>query len=357
MCGIFGLIAPGMPNEIKGRILANLARATQVRGTDATGVAFLQPSDDDGHVSVIYKQPLAADKFVQTDWWKQFVAGDVPDVVIGHCRAKTQGTEKDNKNNHPIYSKETGLVLIHNGGVNDKPWRWSAEGTPNPFVYQPFDGEVDSEAILRLVETMLYIPRTESGDIDPEQVMATPKTEWTQEVSLAQAISDAVYNLSGGQACVILDPEEPNTLHLWRTTNPLFFGYIPKYDAVFFSSTPEIARSAFDVTVVDRIYNFFNRTVINRDLDYIGKDLSANTLVRMTISPDSSDRFSFDTFTLEPNKGSPVFVSEDKVKAALEAHGDKSPPEEESASDDSTTRPDVIPITANRRGVFTKEAN
>ena len=91
MCSLFGLIdfKECLSTHTKNKILNTLARECQVRGTDATGIAY------------IYKRPLPARKM------KIHIPHGV-NVVMGHTRMTTQGNAQFNQNNHPFLGHADG---------------------------------------------------------------------------------------------------------------------------------------------------------------------------------------------------------------------------------------------------------
>ena len=92
MCCLFGLMDYGrrMSGRHKSLALYNLASACEVRGTDATGVAY-----NSGGKLRIYKRPVAAHRM------RFHIPGDAA-VIMGHTRMTTQGSARRNYNNHPF---------------------------------------------------------------------------------------------------------------------------------------------------------------------------------------------------------------------------------------------------------------
>ena len=138
MCSLFGIIdqQTKLTTREKNRILNTLARECEVRGTDATGIAY--------HFSGrlrIFKRPLPARKL------RLRVPSDV-NVIMGHTRMTTQGNEKFNQNNHPFPGSINGktFALAHNGILwNDKILR-QQENLPQTSV------ETDSYVAVQLLE-------------------------------------------------------------------------------------------------------------------------------------------------------------------------------------------------------------
>ena len=113
MCSLFGIIdyQNKLTTREKDRILNTLARECEVRGTDATGIAY-----HFGGRLRIFKRPLPARKL------RLRVPNNV-NVIMGHTRMTTQGNEKFNQNNHPFPGSINGktFALAHNGILwNDK---------------------------------------------------------------------------------------------------------------------------------------------------------------------------------------------------------------------------------------------
>lgn len=138
MCSLFGLMdyQNKLTTREKNRILNALARECEVRGTDATGIAY-----HFGGRLRIFKRPLPARKL------RLRVPSDV-NVIMGHTRMTTQGNEKFNQNNHPFPGSINGktFALAHNGILwNDKILR-QQENLPQTSV------ETDSYVAVQLLE-------------------------------------------------------------------------------------------------------------------------------------------------------------------------------------------------------------
>ena len=106
MCGIFGFI------NYKNKSIKNLSNLTNllaeesaVRGTDATGISFV--SDDE--ICILKEAKSAYDI--------SFKHSDNVKALIGHTRHTTQGSCKNNQNNHPFlgHCKNAEFSLAHNG--------------------------------------------------------------------------------------------------------------------------------------------------------------------------------------------------------------------------------------------------
>ena len=152
MCSLFGLIdfKECLSTHTKNKILNTLARECQVRGTDATGIAY---SFNDR--LRIYKRPLPARKM------KIHIPHGV-NAVMGHIRMTTQGNAQFNQNNHPFLGHVDGnsFALAHNGVLwNDKELRME-ESLPMTSV------ETDSYVAVQLLE------KNKALDFDSLKAMA-----------------------------------------------------------------------------------------------------------------------------------------------------------------------------------------
>ncbi len=134
MCSLFGLVdyQNALTTRQKNRILQVLCKECEVRGTDATGIAY-----NFGGSIKVYKRPLAAHKL-------KFHVPNGVSVVMGHTRLATQGKPEDNFNNHP-WSTGT-FALAHNGVLwNDRELR-QTENLPDTRI------QTDSYVAVQLLE-------------------------------------------------------------------------------------------------------------------------------------------------------------------------------------------------------------
>lgn len=137
MCCLFGLLDCGsdLSPKQKSKMLSILGTECEIRGTDATGIAY----NSFGQLH-IYKRPVPAHKL------RMRLPSDAK-IIMGHTRMTTQGSEKKNYNNHP-FSGQAGVhfALAHNGILrNDKTLRQS-ESLPNSKI------ETDSYIAVQLLE-------------------------------------------------------------------------------------------------------------------------------------------------------------------------------------------------------------
>ena len=152
MCSLFGLIdfKECLSTHTKNKILNILAREYQVRGTDATGIAY-----NFNDRLRIYKRPIPARKM------KIHIPNGV-NTIMGHTRMTTQGNAQFNQNNHPFlgHIDNNSFALAHNGVLrNDKELRVT-ENLPQTSV------ETDSYVAVQLLE------KSNALDFDSLKAMA-----------------------------------------------------------------------------------------------------------------------------------------------------------------------------------------
>lgn len=200
MCGIMGYYCFGGTQPDKQKI-ATMFELLESRGRDASGFAFLR----DGNL-IVQKAPIRSSIMTHSKEWQEL---DLPPVFIAHTRMKTQGSERNNKNNHPLYNKE-GLCIVHNGMIhNDK----------EIFGKQKRDGEVDSEAILAVLSSK------GKGD----------------------KIKQVFEKLEGSFAFALIDKSNPDRLVLVKKDNPLELYYDEDDDILFFCSEANIIRESLGI--------------------------------------------------------------------------------------------------------------
>ena len=212
MCAIFGLL------DYKDKLTAVqrlqfvkvLGTAAEVRGTDATGIAFFQRKR-----LCIQKAPKPAHKM------KYRLPADVR-VIMGHTRMTTQGNAKHNQNNHPFPGKagNTTFALAHNGVlINDRE--------------------------LRLLQNL---PKT---DIETDTFVAVQLIEKQKEVS-PDSLRKMAELLEGHFTFTVLD--QSNSLYFIKGNNPLTVYQFPTLGFYLYASTAEILGHALVVLGMEQEY-------------------------------------------------------------------------------------------------------
>jgi glucosamine 6-phosphate synthetase-like amidotransferase/phosphosugar isomerase protein len=203
MCGIMGYYSFGNTLPDKDKI-TNMFSLLESRGRDACGIAFIKDNN-----LIVHKDAMKSSEFVKTNEWKELV---LPSSMILHTRMKTQGSEKNNANNHPLFSKN-GIAIVHNGIIyNDK----------EIFGKKERDAEVDSESILHLLSMKV------KGD----------------------KIKRLFDKVEGSFAVAMLDKYFPERLVLIKKDNPIDLYYDSKDDILYFCSEREIMQEALNIEKV-----------------------------------------------------------------------------------------------------------
>ena len=202
MCAVFGFLdyKGKISNATLKKLIHYLSVAAEVRGTDATGIAYVRDSS-----IVTYKKPKPAHKV------KLFFPRDTG-AVIGHTRFTTQGSEKRNCNNHPFdgHCGTEAFALAHNGVLyNDKELRREQHLPPTPV-------ETDSYIAVQLLE--------QGQSLDAENIRRTAEL------------------VEGSFVFTIL--RNDNTLFLVKGNNPLTLYHFPALGLYVYASTKSILDNA-----------------------------------------------------------------------------------------------------------------
>ena len=202
MCAVFGYLdyKGKVSNAILKKLIQNLSIAAEVRGTDATGISYV----NHGKV-VTFKKAKPAHKM------KLYFPRNTR-AVIGHTRMTTQGSEKYNHNNHPFDGRcgtET-FALAHNGVLyNDAELKAKYHLSKTPI-------ETDSYVAVQLLE---------------------------QEKQLhTESIKKMAESVEGSFVFTIL--RNDNTLFLVKGNNPLTLYHFPKIGIYVYASTKSILDNA-----------------------------------------------------------------------------------------------------------------
>ena len=202
MCAVFGYLdyKGKVNNAILKKLIRNLSIAAEVRGTDATGISYV----NHGKV-VTFKKAKPAHKV------KLYFPKNTR-TVIGHTRMTTQGSEKYNHNNHPFNGRcgtET-FALAHNG-----------------VLYN------DAE-----LKTKYHLPKTQ---IETDSYVAVQLLEQEKQLH-AESIKKMTELIKGSFVFTIL--RNDNTLFLVKGNNPLTLYHFPALGLYVYASTKSILDNA-----------------------------------------------------------------------------------------------------------------
>lgn len=202
MCAIFGFLDYGkkVSASTLKRLLMALSVAAESRGTDATGISYV----NNGSI-VTFKKAKPAHKV------KLYFPKDTM-TVIGHTRFTTQGSEKHNYNNHPFEGTTTdhAFARAHNGVLyNDKELR-KGRGLPETEI------ETDTYIAVQLIER--------ENIIDSNSIK-----------SMAEMVT-------GSFVFTIL--RDDNTLFLVKGDNPITLIHFSELGLYVYASTTAILNAA-----------------------------------------------------------------------------------------------------------------
>ncbi len=200
------------------------------RGKSAAGLAVVQA---DGRVGIA-KAPIPASQFVETKAYQSLIdtVGPKTVLLLGHARDPTKGPRENPHNNHPIRTAHT--VGVHNGVIRNDDALFDEFGWPRT-------GEVDSEAIFRLLDG------------------ARPDLP---NAAYADAVRARINRLEGNFATISIDLRNPGRAVVLKYNRPLCIHADRDDNVFYFSSRYIFLRKAFGRSVItealdsDSIYLF-----------------------------------------------------------------------------------------------------
>ncbi|HET7819719.1 MAG TPA: glutamine--fructose-6-phosphate transaminase (isomerizing) [Bacteroidia bacterium] len=183
MCGIVGYIGSkqAYPVLIKG------LHRLEYRGYDSAGVAIL---NKDLHVYKCKGKVADLEKHVA----KKDISGT---VGIGHTRWATHGAPND-INAHPHFSQTKKLVIIHNGIIEN----YASLKQELKKRGHKFQSETDTEVLIHLIED-IYV---------------------NESVDLAEAVRQALTEVVGAYAIVVMSKDNADELIVAKKSSPLVIG-------------------------------------------------------------------------------------------------------------------------------------
>ncbi len=204
MCSLFGLLdfEGTLTASQRLRIFRTLGNAAEVRGTDASGLAYVR----NGAIQ-IQKAPRPAHRMR----WR---IGPEAQYLMGHTRMTTQGPASRNYNNHPFLGTAGGtpFALAHNGVLFNGLELQRQYRLPQTKI------ETDSYAAVQFLE------RQKALDVKSLKSMAE--------------------ELDGSFTITVLGVE--NDLFFVMGNNPLTIRLFPGLGAYLYASTGEILDTALD---------------------------------------------------------------------------------------------------------------
>lgn len=213
MCAIFGFV--NYRHAVSGRhmkeLVNRLAVESEVRGTDATGIAYVKNDE-----LKVYKRPKPAHKM-------RFYFPEDTAILTGHTRMTTQGNAKYNYNNHPFtgHTAEGDFALCHNGVLFNDDILQKDEKLPKTQI------KTDTYAAVQLIEKY--------GSLNFDTI-----------AKMCEAVR-------GNFVFTILNDD--NTLYLAKGDNPLCIVHFKQLGLYVYTSTKKIMEEVLDNTFL-KIYRF-----------------------------------------------------------------------------------------------------
>ena len=196
MCGLFGFSCYGQsPIKNLSMLTNSLAEEAAIRGTDATGIAFMNKG-------------IQIQKEAKSAYALSLKHPEEITALIGHTRHATHGDQRKNFNNHPFYGKAGGtkFALAHNGVL------------------------CGTESLIK----QWALPRTK---IETDSYIAVQLIEKQRKLSF-DSLRTMAETVSGSFSFSILD--ENNTIWLVKGDSPLSILHFPALKMYVYASTKEI---------------------------------------------------------------------------------------------------------------------
>ncbi len=234
MCGIVGYIGErkAYPILIKG------LHRLEYRGYDSAGVALIN-----GDLSVFKCKGKVSDleKFAKG----KNIEGS---IGIGHTRWATHG-EPNDINAHPHFSQSKDLVIIHNGIIeNYAPVKEQLKKRGHVFT-----SDTDTEVLIHLIEEIRE----------------------KENVRLGEAVRQALNQVVGAYAIVVLDKDNPNEIIAAKKGSPLVVGIGKDEFFIASDATPIVEYTKNVVYLEDEEMAFLER----------GKELKIKTIKNKPKTP------------------------------------------------------------------------
>ena len=202
MCCLFGVIdyTQSLTYRQREKLVYALASAAEVRGKDATGIAY--------HSGVnlhVYKRPQPAHTM-------RFHLPQDAHIVMGHTRMTTQGSERLNYNNHPFLgtTADGNFALAHNGMLYNDDTLRITEHLPSTKI------QTDSYVSVQLIEQF--------GEVSFDSLR-----------NMAEAVT-------GMFTFTVLN--ERKNLYFVRGDNPMCIYHYPSLGLYLYASTEAILQTA-----------------------------------------------------------------------------------------------------------------
>jgi len=276
MCGIIAYIGhrDAYPILIKG------LQRLEYRGYDSAGIALLNGSLN------IYKKKGKVQELV--DYAKnKNLSGS---TGIGHTRWATHG-KPDDLNAHPHVSGNNRLTLVHNGIIENYSLLKKAlekEG-------HVFNTETDTEVLIHLIE----------------------EVQKRDSLPLEEAVREALTNVVGAYAIVVIDRQDPDKLVAARKGSPLVIGIGENEFFLASDGTPIVEYTKKVVYLDDE-----QIAVVHRNGEYeirtIDNEVHTPFIQELNMEIERLEKGGYDYFMLKEINEQPVTIN-DAMRGRLNA--------------------------------------
>ena len=174
----------------------------ETRGVDASGITYGNWDSGAGYI----KNCVRGSKLFDHEGSKHYLVEiEKAQIVLMHCRAQTQGSAKNQDNNHPVFQRDGRYILVHNGQIRNDDDLFHK----NCDLKLKREAEVDTEALVALLDTQE----------DPEEAVKTLRF------------------IVGSYAIAAMPRDKIDHVLFSRRQSPLVLSYDARADTLYFGST------------------------------------------------------------------------------------------------------------------------
>ena len=276
MCGIIAYIG----NQQAYPIIIKGLQRLEYRGYDSAGIALLNGSLN------IYKKKGKVSEL------EAFAKGKKLDATsgIGHTRWATHG-KPDDTNAHPHISGNGRLSLVHNGIIENYALLKEAlrkEG--HVFITQ-----TDTEVLVHLIE----------------------EVQKRDNLSIEEAVREALTKVVGAYAIVVIDKEDPDKLVAARKGSPLVIGLSDEGFFLASDGTPIVEHTKKVIYMDDE-----QIAVVNRNGEYeirtIDNEIHTPFIDELTMEIERMEKGGYEYFMLKEIHEQPKTIA-DAMRGRLNA--------------------------------------
>jgi glutamine---fructose-6-phosphate transaminase (isomerizing) len=269
MCGIVAYIG----HKKAFPILINGLTRLEYRGYDSAGVAL-----QNGNLNVYKKKGKVADLLAFSK--DKDVSGN---IGMGHTRWATHG-KPDDTNAHPHFSGNGRLALIHNGIIENYAVLKNALTVHHGHK---FESETDTEVLVHLIE----------------------EVQESEKLPIEEAVRQALTQVHGAYAIVVMDREDPTKIVAARKSSPLVIGVGKNEFLVGSDATPIVEHTKKVIYLNDEevaTCTLDGQLVIKN----LRNELSTPTVHQIELEIEQLEKGGYDYFMLKEIFEQPITIAE-----------------------------------------------